>query len=519
MSYSGLQGQSGDIPYELFLKKIETSCVYEDPNQVDDNLRQLLVDNTPDKPLFESDQPRRDNQSRNVINLRTSGARVSTEPYLPDGSFTDWHALEKDPRGTATGPDMKKYDAQRYARGKYVKFYDDADYSVPESGINISKMNKDIKWGQHQVKERLKIFDTALDSWHNGGTASVPTTKNGLYLQTQDGLVHDLADSGLQQQRIGKGDKLMDNYKVGWRRTVDQKFKVSGYNTQRSLSAFKDQSWSKNRQSSYIDHDTRTEWQDSNINKSLVVLMKDLLAMRSNNQESFLSLIPQLGKSKKSQNLRHRKIKLSDLSAKELRPTNTTASAPSNLLHNNSIISRTGSRLIQKLDPKYGKVSVNPVIIEFMSSVNHKIAPRKQKDLRNNIKQSATESGIFVMEKSSKNAKNKSIHDTNLLQNREAIDTHEKFESKKVHQYTTKQLNTDQLHDMTNFEKYKHKSAQIGQHRGLLDKKVAVVANNTEGDIRFRTNDTKNSFKAPMGTKYTTRYINKDHSTNSINDL
>jgi hypothetical protein len=82
-------GTYGEMPLDMYLKKQETTCMYENPSMVEDNLRSLLSDYTPDEPFLESDQPRGGTdkygnerggyESTQRINLR-SGARTLTYP-------------------------------------------------------------------------------------------------------------------------------------------------------------------------------------------------------------------------------------------------------------------------------------------------------------------------------------------------------------------------------------------------------------------------------------------------------
>ncbi len=85
-------GSGSLMPESFYLKKMETTCIYEDPDQLENFYRQSLKDISPDKPFFESDQPRYNNFSQDRLNLRHYGKRVETLPYLPDGTFLD-HVL------------------------------------------------------------------------------------------------------------------------------------------------------------------------------------------------------------------------------------------------------------------------------------------------------------------------------------------------------------------------------------------------------------------------------------------
>jgi hypothetical protein len=142
MPGSSLQGSYGSVPISEYLKKMEQTCLFEPEDQLDNYMRDSLKNTDTDTPLFESDQPRRDNHSRERLSLRHTGRRTEAEPFLPDGSFLDYEFLNADPRGTAVGPDMMKHRKQQEARGKFIKMGYDDDMSVPSEGRSQARVLK-----------------------------------------------------------------------------------------------------------------------------------------------------------------------------------------------------------------------------------------------------------------------------------------------------------------------------------------------------------------------------------------
>ena len=146
-----LQGKYGDIPDNIILRKNEATCLREDPFTMEKHMRNILRDYSPDRPYMESDEPRSGGYdprtgetrgggswSKERLSLRGIGRRSYSESNLPDGTFLDHigGGLEKDPRSISSDPNFREYDKQRRFRGRYVKFTNDNDMSVPESGIH-----------------------------------------------------------------------------------------------------------------------------------------------------------------------------------------------------------------------------------------------------------------------------------------------------------------------------------------------------------------------------------------------
>jgi hypothetical protein len=255
--------------------------MFEDPDMLDSYYRSTLKNMHCDKPMFESDQPRRDNYSEDRLNLRHSGARVTTQPFLPDGTFLDFQALEGDSRGTALDPDMKLHRKQQEARGKFIKFYSDEDNSIPSEGRTQARVIADIKGQFYRVKDQLKIFDTSMDSRHNGGTKQILRTNAAEQMQEKSAKEYEMADT-MRSNTQNVTNSLSNNTSIGWRRTTDHIFKVAKYGLVRKIQDGKSQDFLKNRQNATIAHDVLVSYQGQNVMKSVSLKMIDLAKKKQN---------------------------------------------------------------------------------------------------------------------------------------------------------------------------------------------------------------------------------------------
>ena len=121
-----------------------------------------MVDFKPDKThAIEAYEPRSSDdrgsgyQSASRLNLLHSGMRSTELPYLPDGTFLDHEFTIRDPRGIQNNPNMRETVKHATARAAFIKFGNDSDYSVPESGINPVQMQKIRSAGFYQFKENF----------------------------------------------------------------------------------------------------------------------------------------------------------------------------------------------------------------------------------------------------------------------------------------------------------------------------------------------------------------------------
>ncbi len=280
----------GDMPSDMYLRKIQQHPTDEDPHTVENYLRNLMVDFRPDEPFLASDEARDPSDrgggthSTERLNLRYSGARDPSDPYLPDGTFLDWEFTERDPRGTQNLPPMRQLAEQRLARAALIKYGNDSDYSVPEIGVNPGQAVRNVKAAMEGFRSRYKNFEESKDSWHNGGTKKVVRREgNPLNNVTVDGTIIDLADA-TQRNRVDAISKLSNDPTIAFRHsTPDQRFKIARYGVVRARQDMKVQDWKNNRQSAFQDH--ANFWIDGQqVNRMLGHLIVDLQGQRNTKQ-------------------------------------------------------------------------------------------------------------------------------------------------------------------------------------------------------------------------------------------
>lgn len=162
------QSLSGDIDYYMFPEKYESTEMYEDPNIIEQFMRETLKDTGPEtSTLFAHEEARRNNYSVDRLNLREGGARILTEPWKNDEFDLQFH--DKDARGWSTEQPWKEYEKVLRHKLKHIDFKDDGDYSVMSGVINPDVLYRRIRNTQNEFAQRFKNFETAFVSQRAGG--------------------------------------------------------------------------------------------------------------------------------------------------------------------------------------------------------------------------------------------------------------------------------------------------------------------------------------------------------------
>lgn len=513
---SSIVGSGSLMSESAYLAKMEQTCIFESPTMLDDYMRSSLKDIRPDKPLFEGDQTRRNNFSEDRLNLRHHGKRVATEPYLPDGTFLDFDGLNPDSRGaSAMGPDMKLHRKQQEARGKFVKYYDDGDYSVPGEGINQATMIKLKKGAFYDVKDRLKIFDESMNSFHNGGTAQVKKKTTGECMQEFDGRNPEMRDE-VCYNRANLTNDLSNNTSIGWRRTTDNHFQVAKYGMVRKTQNPNTNNYLKNRSNAQVEHDVLVSWRDQNTAKSVTVKMVDLAKRKHTSMKNGENTL--FSKSEQSKN-RHRKLTPADLVMVK-HDTEETRAADANMLLGGAQSQHvTGKMMAPILDSnRMKKVSVDPVIITYMASVNRKMGKERTSDLRDQILQTSMFNGLLVGQsnraKSNKEIKNELLWDS--------IANYVKGVSMKVANYShlaTSTLSRPKDHGHYDFELYKQDQKTSGQKRGNVSNPAMYVFESTEFDNDPGMEVTGTKIIGGLGRKYMRGFMDTDTKREELHDI
>jgi hypothetical protein len=515
MAYSGLSGQYGTIPDDVWLRKNEvTNLGQEDPQMMENHLRNLLVDRRPDTPFLESDQPRSSNipgsgfMSEQRLNLRHEMALTTTTPYLPDGTFLDHVFMERDPRSTAIEPDMRKYVDQEKARGSFYKYSSDESWNIPESGINPVQMIANINSGFYPTKDRKQIFDESFDNFHNGGVFKRVKESSGREHTTNDGTIIDLADASYVNRKDAVS-KLSDDPTIAYRHSIpDHRFKIARYGIKKASQSLKTQDWKVNRAAAYVDRSIGVLVDNERINKDLANVIINLKGIKDTKQKVYQGA--SYGDSETVQNLQS-KVPTEVLNH-ILQYAQNSQNDPANVQFESSYTPSMNAKRKQDIKQDYNKSEYNHFIIESMISANNKQMSNKElNDLREKIKQSASDYGLYLQDSNKKSGKKtnklKQIHekqeDDNYKENSKSIANykhakikkenklnnvnpeHYKSESNENKNKKQKIIDTGLNQKIESFGEtvlYEEKNAVHSQSKGRMKNKEAIRNNYDNGD-------------------------------------
>jgi hypothetical protein len=507
-------GSGSLMPEDMYLRKIEQTCMYESPTMVDDFHRSTLKDMRPVAPFFESDQPLGDGtginpNSQRFLDFRDTGRLSRAEPHLPDGTFLDWQFLEKDPRGTAQGPDMRKHAEQQYARAGNIKFYPDHDDSIPESGWNPYKAQMQIRNAQNQVKDRLKIFDTAFDNFHNGGIGA----RSGVSVMEQYDKYREIKDIAKDRSnRAHKTTNLSNDTSIGWRRTTDHRFKVAKYGKTNKARLMSGENWYKNRANVHLDQDVLVSWQETNVPKATALLMIDLAQQKKNAHRT--GIHTKFAHSVDAQIGRKSKLTPADMAGMANRETFETRTKSAHTALDGE--SAPTARVMKHDENNIEKTIINPVVFETMGRINQKSKKRDVSDLRNSIKQTASNSNLYMVEKNV--ARCNGAPDNSILW--KSIAKFKKGKEKKIFQYkaAVRGVNSHNMERLSKDDEFKGNSHITDQRRGNIDNVNIQQVGGTNLDADFAVERVRSKSVGPMGKKYMNEYHDRDGVVNDIND-
>lgn len=385
------------MPSDEYFRKIEDSGIPVHPHEIENYMRKQLTDYRPDAPFFESDQIRDPNDrgsgfgSEERLNLRYGGARSTESPELPDGTFLDFEFTERDPRGVQNLPDFSGLNKQRMARGIFLKPQNDDNFSVPESGINPVQMVSLIRGNQGEIQDRLQIFEESMDSWHNGGI-NARTPNNALYVTT-DGTILNIAEAGNiikdKVSELSNRTPAIPHYTES-----DHRVQIARYGKIRPMMDIGSANWNTNRYNSYLDHSIPVNRDGKNISRNLALLIKDLEGTRNTKQ-----IVAQGTKYDDSMAdaTRDSRYKLNPEDVKKLMAIGFKRTQPASA-NQQYFEGKLKQRYINRdfdLHPTMFGAKMNHVIVESMAAGNAKMANHEMSDLRDKIKKSAADNGIY----------------------------------------------------------------------------------------------------------------------------
>ncbi len=531
-SSNTLSGNSGLMDESLYMRKMEITCMPEAPHLLNDYNRQELKDTRPVKPTFASEDARGGVdpltgvrrggfQSAGVLSLRHHGKRNKVTPDLPDGTFLDWQFLEKDPRSQMNMPDMRKHREQQEARGKFIKFYSDEDFSIPEKGITPMAMNQMIRQGQHQVKERLKIFDTSKTGFHTGNATvsqQLSVAEQTRFVSGEQNNVRsdgDVSTFSLGNRR-NKTTSLSNDTSIGWKRGVDHEFKVSKYGKSAGAVRHAESDWYKNRSNTYNGHEIFRQVETKNIPKATAMMIVELTKLRKSARKSGAFTL--YGEGQKNMTLRKKKLIARDLATVYNYSEQDRRTDPHMNIHGEQS-NLNGSKWAPKRDNnRRNKVVFNPKIVEFMQMGSRRNNHSEVKPIKDKIKRTAIDNGIYIEERPHKSYVEDVLGDV-VQAHHLSLHNFPKGQSKEVHAYSN-QFKTPigPQFGITEEEAYKKKSAESMRKEQLVPKYDIQNVDSTVTDMKFGRDDIINRHQGLMGTKFVRNQQIHKRDIDTLND-
>lgn len=374
--YGSIVGTYGYMSPDLYIQKYAKNDVYEDPMLVHNyNLGELKQEG-PIAPFMESDQPRKNVESAERLNLRDGGGRVNTNPYLQDGTFTDFEFLKKDPRSMMPGPDMRKYVGQEYDRAKYILKTSDQDNSVPESMLPRQEIYRRLRKSEKYIKNlRHSNYSWSLLGKNQARVNDIDKNNHGMDPSFyQKSMVKSASDD----TQIGKKKTFIshDN-EIDWAEGADQDFSVELNDQNRKGNQNNDAEL--NRISTLYSQKTPVTFAQ-NTSKQLARDIQDIITLKSQSmQNGDLSMYGDSALDANKQRILDSKN--ATVMAQSILES-AGATAHTQLDINNINTKNFVTKNLQK-NQRDSQVSI--IIVDQLTNANRKLSKQKQSDLRQEI--------------------------------------------------------------------------------------------------------------------------------------
>jgi hypothetical protein len=473
MSRHSTRGTVGYMPLSYYMEQISKQCEFENPDTIRNVQEQAILDYGPSHPLFESDVPRRRPQNDDRLTLQYTGSRSEKTPYLEDGTFLDHVFLRKDPHGSDPQAAMRLHRRYQMDRKDTMKKYTDAEPSLPESGKSQSMVMRSVKGTYDFIKDRLKIFDTSLTSNKSGAGKLYAKNKSKLCDTVSDERKRPLYDS-LCAENQRKVTKISNETHIGWRSTVDHRFKIAQYSRLRKSMSSNKVNHFKNRGNSKLTHDIKRN-QTAKVGKSLVLKMSDFIKQKDSNMKSsdveFKSSETGIQKKRKSKLSKSELISLFE----------GTQSSQDDAAH--TLLKGLGNQHVGgkqgKVDYSFiGKYAMDNDIYDQIMMVNSKMGPQYFKDLRDEIIQTSEKHDLdFTIA----NKKNKKTEDSSKASWKSEVDVD--GESKNIANYKKRTKKSRDERGMTNHEDYHRKTLENMTSRRSRTNNPVGVRNSARDNV------------------------------------
>lgn len=455
MAGSGLSGNYGYMPIDMYLKKNEMTLMHspeEDAQQYDDFMRQHLRDFRDAPTQFEQDQTRYDNQSRRRLDMRHGeGATYGTTPYLED-AFLDQAFLSD--VGTSMLPNFQDLRSQIDLRIRdQVHLYNDDDNSVPSKEKSAFEHIRDRDRVFNRAKGAFKIFDTSMDYIPFGNPVGKPllgaSQKKKMLMDQLPGFMSEEASSNRNYQV-----DMSNTLPVGWQTTPDSIFKVAKYDSPRRMADMRADSY-MNRAAGKLDTDFLVSFEGKNIPRSLALTIMDIMRQRKLLEKFARSSGTQYGDSSEGIN---RKIKKLNDNMSELmrRHSEQTATASANQLIKGESKNQSANRQHRNDPKRIDKSVVSLQLFDLIQKAtnNRRLGKQDASDLRDHIVETATSNDTYHEDN------NRTTHhtDPNNQMLWESLAEHKRNDQMTVFNYngvrSTKRAQMAGSHDMFDVARY-----------------------------------------------------------------
>lgn len=372
---------SGSMPFETYLQKLEQTPMFEDPEDVHTMHRSLLRDFRPDAPFLADEAPLENNFSEQRLNFQYGDGWSDVKPDLPDGTFLDYEFLQADPRGHTTDINYGGYLAERGTRYSLIPKTSDDSPTVHEGPIGAPLYADMRDEANDRFRQQYKNFDTARDGWTGGRLMHKPKehTLSKITPETDPYLV----DEGVNYNQSSILQKLEHANVIGYNTTTSQDYKIGSFSQVRGSRSLADDDWSKNRRNTYHDQEIRVKFKDAVVPKSVALSMIDL-SQHKYNQTQALRNYNYQNSTVNPLTKRHALI-ANTLNGRD----QTRATLPRGPMQESEFVTRNGGDLVPRVDSnRMLKHQISNYTAKAMVAATRKKGATEAGDIRDMIAQS-----------------------------------------------------------------------------------------------------------------------------------
>lgn len=197
----------GDMPSSILMSKFEETDIELDEESYKSYARGQMTDWGPDTNKFEHEEARGGvNRSSGKLQLQYYGHRGDADSVYRPEIFDGFGGPEDhDPRGINTDPDMTKLRGQQDARMRFVRWDADGSDQVTGGGRSESQTMADQQTLIRTVRDRMKVFDRQIDGRVEGISAKYKhksTIPKQIVVQSYGDKVPDYAENHQRRANI-----------------------------------------------------------------------------------------------------------------------------------------------------------------------------------------------------------------------------------------------------------------------------------------------------------------------------